>query len=129
MGVRDTLLKSRDVFARTRDRGIPRDIREVLWPLVKQRPVSFDKFDPDKLLFRSGAHAPMIVWIGYLGRRSSDRLQPRELKAAARGCCPRSTNRSRCTQKQGKGPRPTRSGSGPEGDGNRDCRATAGEEP
>ncbi len=67
-GVRETFLKSWAVFASTRDRVVPRVIREVLWPIVEERPVSFIKFDPDKMLFRREAHAPLIVWICYQGR-------------------------------------------------------------
>ena len=82
--VRETFLYSQDAFAATRDRGVLRDVRGPLWPLVKERRVDFGKFDPDNLLFRSGAHAPLMVWIGHQGRRSQERLQAREERAIAR---------------------------------------------
>ena len=104
--VRETLLCSQEAFVDTRDRGVCRDIRENIWPTVKERPVAFGKFDPDSLLFRSGAHAPLMVWIGDRGRRAPDKLQDREEKAIARGWGPGSQNRSRSMQREGKEPRP-----------------------
>jgi hypothetical protein len=104
--VRETFLYSQEAFADTRDRGVCRDVRENIWPTVKERPVAFGKFDPDNLLFRSGAHAPLMVWIGDRGRRAPDRLQDREKKAIARGYGPGSDNRARSMQREGKGPRP-----------------------
>ncbi len=73
---------------------------------VKERPVSFGKFDPNNLLFRSGAHAPLMIWMGKMGRRSADRLQFREQRAIERGWGPGSENRPRSMQREGKGPRP-----------------------
>ena len=104
--VRETLLCSQEAFVDTRDRGVCRDIRENIWPTVKERPVAFGKFDPDSLLFRSGAHAPLMAWIGDRGRRAEDKLQDREQKAIARGWGPGSANRARSMQREGKGPRP-----------------------
>ena len=104
--VRETFLHSQEAFATTRDRGVVRDVRETLWPPVKERPVSFGNFDPNNLLFRSGAHAPLMIWIGKMGRRSADRLQIREQRAIERGWGPGSENRARSMQREGKGPRP-----------------------
>ncbi len=73
---------------------------------MKERPVSFGKFDPESLLFKSGAHAPLMVWIGKQGRRSQDRLQAREQKAIDKGWGPGSENRARSMQREGKGPKP-----------------------
>ena len=115
--VRETLLYSQEAFADTRDRGICRDVREHIWPPVKERPIAFGKFDPDSLLFRSGAHAPLMVWMGFQGRRAPDRLQDREQKAIARGWGPGSDNRARSMQREGKGPRP-QSCTRDRGDGN-----------
>jgi hypothetical protein len=105
--VRETFLYSQDAFAATRDRGVLRDVREPLWPPVKERHVDFGKFDPDNLLFRSGAHAPLMVWIGHQGRRSQERLQAREEKSIARNWGPGSKNRARSMHREGKGPGPT----------------------
>ena len=104
--VRETFLHSQEAFATTRDRGVVRDVRETLWPPVKERPVSFGKFDPNNLLFRSGAHAPLMIWIGKMGRRSADRLRVREQRAKDRGGGPGSEKRARSMQREGKGPRP-----------------------
>ena len=104
--VRETLLCSQEAFVDTRDRGVCRDIRENIWPTVKERPVAFGKFDPDSLLFRSGAHAPLMVWMGYRGRRTEEKLQEREEKARARCWGRGSENRSKSMQREGKGPRP-----------------------
>ena len=104
--VRETFFYSQEAFADTRDRGVCRDVREHIWPPVKERPIAFGKFDPDNLLFRSGAHAPLMVWMGYHGRRSQDRLEAREKQAIARNFGPGSQNRARSMQREGKGPRP-----------------------
>ena len=74
---------------------------------MKERHVDFGRFDPDNLLFRSGAHAPLMVWIGNQGRRSDARLQAREEKAIARNWGPGSKNRARSMHREGKGPGPT----------------------
>ena len=104
--VRETLLCSQEAFVDTRDRGVCRDIRENIWPTVKERPIAFGRFDPDSLLFRSGAHAPLMVWMGYRGRRTEEKLQDREEKARARCWGRGSENRSKSMQREGKGPRP-----------------------
>ena len=70
--VRETFLYSQEAFVDTRDGGVLRDIREQVWPPVKERSVDFEKFDPDNMLFTSGAHAPLIVWIGSQGLRSPE---------------------------------------------------------
>ena len=105
--VRETFLYSQDAFAATRDRRVLRAVREPFWPPVKDRHVDFGKFDPDDLLFRSGAHAPLMVWIGHQGRRSQERLQAREERAIARNWGPGSKTRARSMHREGKGPGPT----------------------
>ena len=111
-GVKQTFLHSQECFESTRDsgRGVVRDTREELWPPACQQRVDFRKFDPESLLFRSGAHAPLLVWIGFQGRRSEERMTRREQRANQRNCGPGSENRSRLMQSQGKGPRPARPG-------------------
>ena len=111
-GVKATFLHSQECFESTREsgRGVVRDAREKLWPPVCQRRVDFRKFDSASLLFRSGAHAPLLVWIGFQGRRSEDRIIRREQRASERNWGPGSENRSRLMQSQGKGPMPVRPG-------------------
>ena len=104
--VRETFFYSQEAFADTRDRGVCRDIRENIWPTVKERPVAFGKFDPDSLLFRSGAHAPLMVWMGYRGRRTEGKLQERDEKARARSWGRGNQSRSKSMQREGKEPRP-----------------------
>ena len=105
-------VNGQECFESTRDsgRGVVRDTREELWPPVCQQRVDFRKFDPESLLVRSGAHAPLLVWIGFQGRRSEERMTRREQRANQRNCGPASENRSRLMQSQGKGPRPARPG-------------------
>ena len=71
---------------------------------MKERSVNFEKFDPDKMLFTSGAHAPLMVWIGSQGRRSQESLEKREENAIRRGWGPGSERRARSMTREGKGP-------------------------
>ena len=73
---------------------------------VTQKAANIDKFDPLWALFRSGAHMPLIVFVGNNSRRSKGALEKREEKASDRGWGPESPNRSKLMQKQGYGPRP-----------------------
>ena len=57
---------------------------EVLPPAV-QKEVGVEKFDPNQLLFRAGAHMPLLVFLGGKGRRTPESIQRRETKARARG--------------------------------------------
>ena len=106
--VRETFLYSQEAFVDTRDGGVLRDIREQVWPPVKERSVDFEKFDPDNMLFTSGAHAPLMVWIGSQGRRSQESLAIREENAIRRGWGPGSARRARSMTREGKGPVPER---------------------
>jgi hypothetical protein len=90
----------------TRGSGLVRDIRLPTWPLSKQKAALFSKFDPQGQLFRSGAHAPLMVWLGSKSRRSQDALWSREAGMTRRCWGPNSENRSRLMQAQGSGPPP-----------------------
>lgn len=92
--------------ARTRGFGVPVDIRLEPWPFVKNKQAIFTKFDPDGVLFRSGAHAPQLAWFGTRSRRSTEALWERERKQTIRGWGPGSENRARLMQEQGRGPPP-----------------------
>ena len=90
----------------TRGSGPVRDIRLPTWPLCKQKSPLFSKFDPDGQLFRSGAHAPLMVWLGSKTRRSVDALWRREAGQNNRNWGPGSENRARLMMSQGLGPPP-----------------------
>jgi hypothetical protein len=90
----------------TRGSGPVRDIRLPTWPLCKQKAAVFTKFDPNGQLFRTGAHAPLMVWLGSKPRRSEESLWNREQNMVRRGWGPGSANRSRLMQAQDRGPPP-----------------------
>ena len=54
------------------------DIRLPTWSLCKQKAAVFTKFDPNGQLFRAGAHAPLMVWLGGKSRRLDEALWKRE---------------------------------------------------
>ena len=64
------------------------------------------KFDPDGLFFRSGAHHPLLVYVGCLSRRSPAALLRREKRMTGRDGGPQSFNRAQLMQAQGRGHRP-----------------------
>jgi hypothetical protein len=76
------------------------------------------KFDPDGLLFRSGAHKPLLVFVGALSRRSQQALERHELNMQARGWGVTPWHRAMLMQMSGHGPRP--------GDANRKGDANKG---
>ena len=86
--------------------GPVRDIRLPIWSLSKQKAAVFTKFDPYGELFRAGAHAPLMVWLGGKSRRSEEALWKREQGMVRRGWGPGHNNRSRSMQALGKGPPP-----------------------
>ena len=73
---------------------------------VTQKTARIDKFDPLWILFKSGAHMPLIVFVGNHSRRSQGALDRREHASSTRGWGPQSGRRSRLMQRQGYGPRP-----------------------
>ena len=59
-----------------------------------------------KVLFASGAHMPLVFFVGDRARRTANALEQRELKAERRGWGPSSANRSKSLEAQaakGKG--------------------------
>ena len=62
--------------------------------------------DPAGVLFRSGAHKPLLVYVGSLSRRSPEALNCRESGINARAWGPDSWIRERLMQAQGRGPSP-----------------------
>jgi hypothetical protein len=73
---------------------------------TKEKKTQRVKFDPDGLLFRSGAHKPLLVFVGSLSRRSSQALRRREEKMRLRGWGVDSWPRALSMQMNGHGPRP-----------------------
>ena len=51
-----------------------------LLPKWKQKLVQFNLFDPDDRLFRSGAHMPLLGFLGNISTRSDGRLLGREIR-------------------------------------------------
>ena len=49
-------------------------------PTCKQKKVDASKFDPDGILFRSGAHMPLLAFVGDKPRRSVEAIERREQK-------------------------------------------------
>ena len=56
-------------------------------PLSKQKLASYELFDPDRELFKRGAHMPLMIYMGGSNeaRRSKDALKRRAANAARRG--------------------------------------------
>jgi hypothetical protein len=73
---------------------------------TKEKKTERAKFDPDGLLFRSGAHKPLLVFVGALSRRSTQAMQRREAKMTGRGWGVDSWQRAMFMQMNGHGPRP-----------------------
>ena len=94
----------RNVGVMYRGAGIVNDIRAQPWRMLKQKLAAFSRFDPEGQLFRTGAHAPLMVWLGDRGRRSEDALWEREQGMIWRNWGPGSLNRSRFMQAAGLGP-------------------------
>jgi hypothetical protein len=74
----------RETFAPSMEGRLTRDW-PALPPAVQTR-VHVERFDPDKLLFRGGAHMPLLIFMGEKnkGRRAVEALQRREVRARER---------------------------------------------
>ena len=72
----------------------------------QSKQVIFDRFDPQDRLFRTGAHAPLMISYGTLGGRSDERLVAREQNMIRRGYGPGSANRAWAMQQLGHAPKP-----------------------
>ncbi len=94
----EAVLAMRETFAPSTEGRLTRDW-EVLPPAVQKR-LHVEKFDPNRLLFRGGAHMPLLVFLGDKGRRAPEAIQRRELKARerrGRGGAARARRRVRAT--------------------------------
>ena len=72
--------------------GIDTSIGTESWkwpflPVSRQKPADFERFDPQRVFFRRGAHMPLMIFVGGSGdvRRSSEAVARRAAKADARG--------------------------------------------
>ena len=63
---------------------------EVL-PVAAQKNIKKAFFDPASLLFRAGAHWPLLVFLGKKSRRSPEAIQRREQRAKQRAANARAT--------------------------------------
>ena len=72
-------------------------------PPCKQKRIVREMFDPDGLLFRSGAHMPLIIFLGAKARRSPEALVKREEAAISRGWGPPSKKGKGKEETKGKG--------------------------
>ena len=56
----------------------------VMYPAAVQKPVQEERFDPKGLLFRGGAHRPLLLFLGEKSRRKPEAIQRREERARER---------------------------------------------
>ena len=56
----------------------------ALLPICKEKRCDVNIFDPDQLLFRTGAHMPLLLFMGDRSRRSPEALMKREQKQNAK---------------------------------------------
>ena len=88
-------------FLSTHGRGVSDAL-----PHIKQKAICAEAWDAPNALFASGAHMPLLFYIGDRSYRTEKKLEEREAKMAARGWGPGSTNRYRLMERQavkGKG--------------------------
>ena len=86
-------------------------------PPCKQKRIVREMFDPDGLLFRSGAHMPLIIFLGAKARRSPEALVKREEAAISRGWGPPSKGSKGKGKEETKGKGKVEKGQGKEDKG------------
>ena len=75
---------------------------EVL-PVAVQKHIRKFVVDPNALLFRAGAHWPLLVFLGKKSRRSPEAIQRREQRAKQRAANARATRRQLGFQRASRG--------------------------